>query len=218
MGSVDDPPEARAGTSGVPLTGMEATVRDPETGRECAPDEVGEFLHRGVSRMAYYHGDPETTAERIDADGWFHTGDLVRRDAAGRFTFVSRLKDMLKVGGENVAAAEVEGRLAEHPAVGVVAVVAAPDARLGEVAAAFVELAPAFRGADREVLGRELVDHCLEALATYKAPRYVEFVETWPMSGTKIQKGALRERIAADLTDRGITEAPRLSRRHLTAG
>ena len=98
------------------------------------------------------------------------------------------------------------------------AVVAAPDARLGEVAAAFVELAPAFRGADREVLGRELVDHCLEALATYKAPRYVEFVDTWPMSGTKIQKGALRERIAADLTDRGITEAPRLSRRHLTAG
>ena len=193
-------------------------MRDPETGRECAPDEVGEFLHRGVSRMAYYHGDPATTAERIDADGWFHTGDLVRRDAAGRFTFVSRLKDMLKVGGENVAAAEVEGRLAEHPAVGVVAVVAAPDARLGEVAAAFVELAPAFRGADREVLGRELVDHCLEALATYKAPRYVEFVDTWPMSGTKIQKGALRERIAADLTDRGITEAPRLSRRHLTAG
>ena len=173
VGSVDDPPEARAGTSGVPLSGMEATVRDPETGRECAPDEVGEFLHRGVSRMAYYHGDPETTAERIDAEGWFHTGDLVRRDAAGRFTFVSRLKDMLKVGGENVAAAEVEGRLAEHPAVGVVAVVAAPDARLGEVAAAFVELAPAFRGADREVLGRELVDHCLEALATYKAPRYV---------------------------------------------
>jgi fatty-acyl-CoA synthase len=218
VGSVDDPPEARAGTSGVPLTGMEATVRDPATGRECAPDEVGEFLHRGVSRMAYYHGDPGTTAERIDADGWFHTGDLVRRDAAGRFTFVSRLKDMLKVGGENVAAAEVEGRLAEHPAVGVVAVVAAPDARLGEVAAAFVEPAPAFRDADREALGRELVDHCLEALATYKVPRYVEFVDTWPMSGTKIQKGALRERIAADLTDRGITEAPRLSRRHLTAG
>jgi fatty-acyl-CoA synthase len=68
------------------------------------------------------------------------------------------------------------------------------------------------------VLGRELVDHCLEALATYKAPRYVEFVDTWPMSGTKIQKGALRERIADDLTGRGITEAPRLSRRHLTAG
>ena len=153
MGSVDDPPEARAGTSGVPLTGMEATVRDPETGRECAPDEVGEFLHRGVSRMAYYHGDPETTAERIDADGWFHTGDLVRRDAAGRFTFVSRLKDMLKVGGENVAAAEVEGRLAEHPAVGVVAVVAAPDARLGEVAGRVRRAGAAFRGADREVLG-----------------------------------------------------------------
>jgi fatty-acyl-CoA synthase len=218
VGSVDDPPEARAGTSGVPLRDMEACVRDPDTGRECAPGEVGEFLHRGISRMAYYHGDPETTAARIDADGWFHTGDLVRRDAAGRFTFVSRLKDMLKVGGENVAAAEVEGRLAEHPAVGVVAVVGAPDARLGEVVAAFVELSPAWRDADRAVLGRELTEHCLEALATFKAPRYVEFVDTWPMSGTKIQKGVLRERIAAHLAGRGITEAPRLSRRHLTAG
>ncbi|MEJ2885047.1 class I adenylate-forming enzyme family protein [Actinomycetospora aeridis] len=218
VGSVDDPPEARAGTSGVPLRDMEATVRDPETGRECGPGEIGEFLHRGISRMAYYHGDPDTTAERIDAEGWFHTGDLVRRDAAGRFTFVSRLKDMLKVGGENVAAAEVEGRLAEHPAVGVVAVVGAPDARLGEVAAAYVELAPAFRDADTGELAGELVDHCLATLATYKAPRYVEFVESWPMSGTKVQKGVLRERVAADLAARGVTEAPRLSRRHLTAG
>jgi fatty-acyl-CoA synthase len=212
VGSVDDPPEARAGTSGVPLTGMEATVRDPVTGRECGPGEVGEFLHRGVSRMAYYHRDPGTTAERIDAQGWFHTGDLVRRDESGRLTFVSRLKDMLKVGGENVAAAEVEGRLAEHPAVGVVAVVAAPDARLGEVAAAYVELTPTWRDTDRDRLAAELVAHCLEALAPFKAPRYVEVVDSWPMSGTKIQKGRLRERIAADLAVRGITEAPRVSR------
>ncbi len=212
VGSVDDPPEARAGTSGVPLTGMEGRVRDPVTGRECGPDEVGEFLHRGVSRMAYYHRDPETTAARIDAEGWFHTGDLVRRDASGRFTFVSRLKDMLKVGGENVAAAEVEGRLAEHPAVGVVAVVGAPDARLGEVVAAFVELAPGRRDADPDALAAELVAHCLDALAPFKAPRHVVFVDSWPMSGTKIQKGELRDRIAADLAARGVTEAPRVSR------
>jgi fatty-acyl-CoA synthase len=212
VGSVDDPPEARAATSGVPLRGVEATVRDPVTGRACGPDELGEFLHRGVSRMAYYHRDPETTAERIDAQGWFHSGDLVRRDAAGRFTFVSRLKDMLKVGGENVAAAEVEGRLAEHPAVGVVAVVGAPDARLGEVAAAYVELTPAWRDVDREALAAELVAHCLAALAPFKAPRYVEVVESWPMSGTKVQKGELRQRIAADLAARGVTEAPRVSR------
>ena len=69
-----------------------------------------------------------------------------------------------------------------------------------------------------EALARELVAHCLAALATYKVPRYVEVVDGWPMSGTKIQKGALRERIAADLAARGITEAPRLSRHHLTAG
>ena len=139
-------------------------------------------------------------------------GDLVRRDGEGRFTFVSRLKDMLKVGGENVAAAEVEGRLAEHPAVGVVAVVAAPDARLGEVAAAYVELTPTWRDTDRGRLTAELVAHCLEVLAPFKAPRYVEVVDSWPMSGTKIQKDRLRERIAADLAARVIAEAPRVSR------
>jgi fatty-acyl-CoA synthase len=102
--------------------------------------------------------------------------------------------------------------------VGVVAVVAAPDARLGEVAAAYVELTPAWRHADRVALARELTDHCLAALATFKAPRYVEFVDGWPMSGTKIQKGALRERIAAELGERGVTAAPRLSRRRQAAG
>ena len=116
---------------------------------------------------------------------------------------MGRLKDMLKVGGENVAAAEIETFCSRHPAVEIVQVVSAPDARYAEVAAAFVQLR-AGAEADEE----ELIDFCLGSIATFKVPRYVRFVDEWPMSGTKIQKFTLREQIAAELEEAGITEAP----------
>jgi fatty-acyl-CoA synthase len=166
---------------------------------------AGEALFRGVSRFSHYHRDPEYTAEVIDADGWFHTGDLIRKDDEGRVSFVGRLKDMLKVGGENVAAAEIEDFLAAHPAVQIVQVVAAPDARYEEVATAFVELRPGATATEQE-----LIEFCLGRIATFKVPRYVRFVREWPMSGTKIQKFRLRERIARELEEAGVTEAPRL--------
>src|SRR5581483_4055606 len=97
--------------------------------------------------------------------------------------FVQRLKDMLKVGGENVAAAEIEDYLAQHPAVKIVQVVAAPDSRYVEVPAAFVELR---RG--ESATERDLIEFCLGKIATFKVPRYVRFVDEWPMSGTKVQK------------------------------
>jgi fatty-acyl-CoA synthase len=111
------------------------------------------------------------------------------------------------VGGENVAAAEVEDRIAGLPGVSVVQVVAAPDGHYGEVAAAFVELRPGASLTEEEITG-----HCLEQLATFKVPRYVRFVTEWPMSGTKIQKGRLRQRIADELAGASVTEAPRLTR------
>jgi fatty-acyl-CoA synthase len=120
--------------------------------------------------------------------------------------YLSRLKDMLKVGGENVAAAEVEGFLCEHPAVGIVQVVGAPDARYGEVPAAFVQLR---EGA--KATAEELIAFCLGSIATFKVPRYVRFVEDFPMSGTKVQKFRLKNRIADELKDAGITEAPVLT-------
>ena len=129
-------------------------------------------------------------------------------DAHGRHTFVGRLKDMLKVGGENVAAAEIEDHLGTHPAVALAQVVAAPDARYGEVPAAFVELVP---GAS--VDEHELIAHCVGRIATFKVPRYVRVVTEWPMSGTKIRKGDLRTQIAEELEQRGITEAPRIDAR-----
>ncbi len=206
MGSVDDPLEMRCGTSGRPLPGMEIRIIDPETGREMPPGEPGEALLRGVTRFSHYHRDPEYTSQAIDAEGWFHSGDLLTKDQEGRVSFIGRLKDALKVGGENVSAAEIENYLAGHPAVKIVQVVAAPDARLIEVPCAFVELAPGASASEQE-----LIDHCLGQIATFKVPRYVRFVTEWPLSGTKVQKFRLRERIAQELQSAGITEAPRLS-------
>jgi fatty-acyl-CoA synthase len=207
VGDPADPPEARARYAGRPVAGMEARIVDPETGADLPDHTPGEFVFRGVSRFARYYRDPATTAGRIDADGWYHSGDLLERDEAGRFRFHSRLSDVLKVGGENVSAAEVEDRIATLPGVAVVQVVAAPDGHYGDVAAAFVELGPCASLTEAEVIG-----HCLEQMATFKVPRYVRFVSEWPMSGTKIQKGRLRERIAEELAGASVTAAPRLSR------
>jgi fatty-acyl-CoA synthase len=206
IGDVADPLDVRVTTSGRPLPGMELRVVDPESRTDVEAGQVGEALYRGSTRFSRYHRDPEHTAVVIDADGWFHSGDLLKRDDEGRVTFIGRLKDMLKVGGENVAAAEVEGFLLTHPAVQLVQVVGVADARYLEVVCAFVELAPGASATEQE-----LIEHCLGRIATFKVPRYVRFVSDWPQSGTKIQKYRLKERIEQELREAGITEAPRLS-------
>lgn len=206
MGAVDDPLEVRCTTSGRPLPGMEIRIVDPETGREVPAGQPGEALLRGVTRFSRYHRDPDYTSRVIDAEGWFHSGDLLRMDEAGRVSFIGRLKDALKVGGENVSASEIENYLTTHPAVKIVQVVGAPDARLTEVPCAFVELIEG-----RSATEHDLIDYCLGVIATFKVPRYVRFVTEWPVSGTKVQKFRLRERIEEELREAGITEAPRLS-------
>jgi fatty-acyl-CoA synthase len=205
LSRLDDPFEKRVTTGGHPMPGMECRVADPATGRDLPAEQRGELLFRGPNAFDGYFRDPELTARVVDAEGWFHSGDLVTMDAGGRLTFISRLKDMLKVGGENVAAAEVEGFLLTHPAVAIVAVVAAPDDYYAEVPAAFVQLKPSAR-----VTEQELIEYCLGRIATYRVPRYVRFVAEWPMSGTKIKKHVLRDMIREELRRNGITEAPRL--------
>jgi fatty-acyl-CoA synthase len=205
LSHLDDDLEQRIGTAGRPFAGIEARIVDPETGAPLPPGERGEITYRGWSLFSGYHKDPEATAAAFDADGYFHSGDLGMLDADGRLTFIGRVKDMLKVGGENVAAAEIEGLLSKHPAVSVVQVVAAPDARYHEVPAAYVELRPGATATEQE-----LIEFCLGEIATFKVPRYVRFVTEWPMSGTKIQKFVLRERIAEELQRDGISEAPRI--------
>ena len=149
---------------------------------------------RGYSVLEGYYKDPEKTAKALDTDGWYHTGDIGSLDEAGTMMFHGRLKDMLKVGGENVAAAEIEGCLQRHPAVKLAQVVGIPDQRLMEVAAAFIERKP-----DASVSEQELVDFCRREIAGFKVPRHVRFVAEWPMSSSKIQKFRLREQLVREL-------------------
>lgn len=206
-----DPLELRMNTCGHPFPGMEFRVIDPDTGVDCPTGVRGELLFRGPQRFEGYYKDPELTAAAIDPDGWFHTGDLASVNEDGLISYLGRAKDMLKVGGENVAAAEVEAYLLMHPAVNIVSVVGAPDAHYTEVAVAYVELVPGATATEDE-----LIEFCVGQIATFKVPRYVRFVTEWPMSGTKIQKFALREWIARELERRGVTEAPPISSRRAT--
>jgi fatty-acyl-CoA synthase len=203
LGSALDPPAKRTTTCGRLMSGMEASIVAPVTGAPCPPGEVGELLIRGRGRFLGYYKEPEATAAVIDDEGWYHSGDLASIDADGYVTYIGREKDTLKVGGENVAPREVEDFLARHPAVAIAAVIGAPDARYTEVPAAYVELAPGATATEEE-----LIAFCIDEIATFKVPRYVRFVTEWPMSGTKIEKRTLRERLAEELRAAGITEAP----------
>lgn len=208
MGLATDPLEARMSTCGRPLPGMELRIVDPESGDELGPGQRGEIQYQGPSLFDGYYEEPELTRQSVDENGWFHSGDLGELDNDGRLLFKGRLKDMLKVGGENVAAVEVEDYLMGHPAVLIAQVVSAPDSRYDEVPAAFIQLKPGATATEEKI-----IDFCLGKIATFKVPRYVRFVSEWPMSGTKIQKFVLRERIADELRNAGITEAPKFQSR-----
>ncbi|EJU12428.1 AMP-dependent synthetase and ligase [Sphingomonas sp. LH128] len=179
---IDDPDDVLFETSGPICEGMELAIFG-EDGRIVPDGEPGEIRMRGFGVFAGYFDDAEATAAAVDAGGWLHTGDLGRIGAMGRVVYEGRLKDMLKIGGENVAAVELESFLATHPAIRMAQVVGVPDERLMEVAAAFIELNPG------EALSEEdVARHCAGRIASYKIPRYVRFVESWPMSATKVQK------------------------------
>ncbi len=136
--SVDDPIEVRVGTVGHPIPGLEVKLVDPATGRELGNDEAGELCVRGHCVMAGYYNNPEATSRAVDVDGWLHTGDLARRRADGNYRIVGRSKELIIRGGENIYPPEVEEFLHHHPAVAEVAVAGLPDARYGEVVAAWV--------------------------------------------------------------------------------
>ncbi len=203
---LDDEPELRFTKGGFPLPGMIAEVHDPESGQMLPNGSIGELWYRGPNMFDGYFRDPELTEEVFDERGFFRTGDICELDEDGRVTFVSRLKDMLKVGGENVSAAEVEGYLITHPSIALAQVVAAPDERYVEVPAAYIQLKP-----DAQATEEEIIDFCRGKIATYRVPRYVRFVEDWPMSGTKIKKVILREMIAEELKSKGITQADKIT-------
>ena len=180
---------------GTPLSGMEVKAIDAETGVEAATGEKGEAWIRGYSTFTRYYKSPEKTAEALDENGWFHSGDLISIGEAGQLMFHGRLRDMLKVGRENVAAVEIENCLQQHAAVKLAQVVPVPDRRLTEVAAAFIELE-----AGTEASEEELIKFCKGKIAGFKIPRYVRYVTEWPISSTKIQKFRLQDQINEELS------------------
>jgi acyl-CoA synthetase (AMP-forming)/AMP-acid ligase II len=185
--------DQRTGRLGVPLDDWEVRIVDIETGQDCPVGEKGEIVARGPNMLKGYYNAPEKSAEVL-RDGWFHTGDIGSFDAEGQIMFHGRTKDMLKVGGENVAAAEIEAMLQGHDAVKLAQVIGIPDARYVEVPAAFIELA-----AGSHATEAELIDFCRGQLAAFKMPRHVRFVHAWPMSTSKIQKFKLRAQLIDEL-------------------
>ena len=177
-------------TSGYPCEGFAVRVVDPETGQEQPRGVAGELLVQSRCMMQGYYRKPLETARALDADGWFHTGDMAVLRSDGYVRFVGRYKDMLKIGGENVDPMEVEGYLLQHPGVQQAAVVSYPDAKLTEVGVAFVQRQPG-----TVVTEAEVVASCRGRIASFKVPRHVIFVDDLPVTSSgKIQKAVLRER------------------------
>ena len=192
-----DPLEVRLNTCGACQPGLELRVVDP-FGEPLGPGERGIIQFRGYNTLSGYYKAPEKTAETMLGDGWVTMMDLGVLDEEGRVLFLGRVKETLKVGGENVAPQEIEAQLGTHPAVKLVQVVGIPDERLLEVAAAFVELLPG-----HEATEEELIEHCRGRIASFKVPRMIRFIgeDEWPMSATKLQRFKLRDRLIAELEE-----------------
>ncbi len=185
----DDPIELRVSSVGRKLPDVEVRIVDVETGEDCSPGEQGELLTRGYLVMKGYYKMPERTEEAIDGDGWLHTGDLAVVDENGYVKITGRAKDMIIRGGENIYPREIEEFLYTHPDISDVQVYGVPDEKYGEQVAAAIQLKP---GAD--ITDEDVREFCRENIARYKVPRYVDFVEEYPMTASgKIQKYKLRE-------------------------
>lgn len=182
----DDDMETRVSTIGTVHPWVEARIANTED-RPVPRETIGELHIRGYSVMRGYWGDPERSAETIDAAGWMRTGDLATMDERGRCRIVGRSKDMIIRGGENVYPVEVENFLRTHPAIVDIAVFGVPDALMGEEICAWIKTSEALEHDD-------LRDFCSGQLAHFKVPRYVRFVDDFPMTASgKMHKPTMRE-------------------------
>ncbi len=187
--STDTPLDKRVATVGTVQPHLEIKIVDPDTGATVPRGARGEFCTKGYSVMHGYWGDEAKTREAIDADGWMHTGDLATMDAEGYVNIVGRIKDMVIRGGENIYPREIEEFLYRMPQVQDVQVVGVPDQKYGEELCAWIIAKPG------QALDEEAVRaFCKGQIAHYKIPRYIRFVDAFPMTVTgKIQKFKIRE-------------------------
>jgi fatty-acyl-CoA synthase len=187
--TTEDTLERKCGTVGTAHPEIEVRVIDPETGEDCMPNVPGELCCRGYNIMKGYYNMPEATAAVIDAEGWLHSGDIGTVDEDGYYRVTGRLKDMIIRGGENIYPREIEEFLYTMPGVEDAQVVGVPDEKYGEVVGAFVR-----RKAGADITESDVKEFARARLARYKTPKYVFFVEAFPLTASgKIQKYKLRE-------------------------
>jgi fatty-acyl-CoA synthase len=199
----DDPIDIRVSTVGRALPNVELKIVDIETRQhEVPPGVQGEICARGFVVMKGYYKMPEATAEVLDKDGWLHSGDLGTMDSNGYVKITGRVKDMIIRGGENIYPREIEEFLYTHPKVRDVQVVGVPDLKYGEEVAACIILKEAIAATEEEF--REFFQ---ERLAKFKHPRYIRFVDSFPMTASgKIQKYKMREMLIAELNLKSADE------------
>ena len=198
---IDDPAEERYNTVGRDFEFTEVRVIDPETGEECPVGVQGEMCNRGYNNMKGYYNNPAATAEIIDKDGFLHSGDLGVKDENGFYRITGRIKDMIIRGGENVYPREIEEYLYHLEGVKDVQVAAVPSKKYGEEVGAFIILHEGVTMTEDVVK-----DFCRGKIARHKIPKYIFFVDTFPMTGSgKIQKFKLKDLSLKLLAEQGIT-------------
>lgn len=191
----EDAIELRVATVGRALPGAEVKIVDIETGVTLPPGKQGELCARGYMVMKGYYKMPEETAKVIDSDNWLHTGDLAIMDENGYCKITGRIKQMIIRGGENIYPREIEEFLYTHPKISDIQVYGVPDRKYGEQVMAAVILKKGVEMSEQEVR-----DFCHDRIANYKIPRYVKFVDAYPMTASgKIQKFKLREMAIKEL-------------------
>ena len=192
--------EVRATTVGFEFPNVEVKIVNPETGELCAAEEQGEICCRGYNVMKGYYNNPEETAKAIDKEGWLHSGDLAVKTEDGFYRITGRIKDMIIRGGENIYPREIENYLYSLPQIEAVEVAGVPSAKYGEAVGAFIKLKKGEQLSEEEVL-----DYCRGNIARFKIPKYIFFVDEFPMTASgKIQKYKLSELSIELCKEKGI--------------
>lgn len=198
---IEDTFETRCTTVGSDFEFVEVAVIDPVTGEECPVGVQGEMCCRGYNVMKGYYKNPEATAQVIDKNGYLHSGDLGVKDENGNYRITGRIKDMIIRGGENISPREIEEFLYHMPGVRDAQVVAVASPKYGEDVGVFI-----IPHAGADIVEDDVREFCKDRIARYKIPRYIFFINEYPLTGSgKIQKFKLREMAIELCKEKGVT-------------